>query len=117
VTARATPPLRPSEALPTVRHHSGQTGERTLLAILAGCALLPILYFGAGYIVPVVAALVAALIMGPIQGRLITKGMPVLFIFFFFFFLFLLVFCIFFFLFFFFFCFFCLYFFFIFLFF
>jgi predicted PurR-regulated permease PerM len=76
VTARATPPLRPSEALPTVRHRSGQTGERTLLAILAGCALLPILYFGAGYIVPVVAALVAALIMGPIQGRLITKGMP-----------------------------------------
>jgi predicted PurR-regulated permease PerM len=73
---RALAPLRPSEDAPTRRYRSGLMGARTLLAIVAACALLPILYFGAGYIVPVVAALVAALIMGPIQGRLVAKGLP-----------------------------------------
>lgn len=68
---------------PTAQIHTGRQerparrgimGTRTLLAIVAGCALLPVFYFGSGYLVPVVAAFVAALIMGPVQGRLVAEG-------------------------------------------
>lgn len=54
---------------------SSFSGVRASIAVIAGCALLPVFYFGAGYFVPIVAAFVAALIMGPVQGRLVARGL------------------------------------------
>ncbi|MFN3172740.1 MAG: AI-2E family transporter [Hyphomicrobiales bacterium] len=59
---------------PAAKTRPGLFGVRTSIAVVAGCALLPVLYFGAGYFVPIVAAFVAALIMGPVQGRLVARG-------------------------------------------
>jgi predicted PurR-regulated permease PerM len=47
-----------------------------MLAVVAFCALIPLLYLGAGYVVPVIAAIVASLVLGPLQGRLVSSGLP-----------------------------------------
>jgi len=66
-------PLKPSE--PATNTRPVFLGVRTSVALVAACALLPVLYLGAGYFVPIVAAFVAALIMGPVQGRLVARGL------------------------------------------
>lgn len=53
---------------------NGGVSLRALISIIAVCAATPILVLGAGYIVPIVAAIVAGLILGPLQGRMVRKG-------------------------------------------
>lgn len=68
----------------SIRRHSERQGAkarpsrgmslRALVGIITLCAAIPILVLGAGYIVPIVSAIVAALILGPLQGRMVIKG-------------------------------------------
>ena len=61
---------------PRVLNDRARWSTRSMLAVLVFCALVPLLYLGAGYVVPVIAAIVFSLVLGPVQGRLVSAGTP-----------------------------------------